>query len=78
MRIRVLCCFVGTLLLSCDSFPSRRYELVPGGGTVGNLVYRLDRETGAVCAFRWWPSRESRHQDDPGQTEGFQLVGCSQ
>ena len=63
-------------MVSCEAWQGRPYDLVAGGGTVGNLVYRIDRKSGEVCAFRWWPSREPRYQGDQAQQEGFALIGC--
>ena len=56
------------VLVGCDFASRNRYEIVPAGGEMPHLVYRLDQETGEVCLFRWW------HQ--AYQEEGFNLVGC--
>jgi hypothetical protein len=41
---------LGMLSLGCDD---GRYEIRMGSGDVaGMIVYRLDRKTGEVCAFR--------------------------
>lgn len=64
------------VLIGCDFAARKRYELVPGGGDLGSLVYRIDQQTGEVCAFRWWPSMKPRYKGDEDQTEGFGIVGC--
>jgi hypothetical protein len=77
MQKFLLLAVVGLLFVGCDGRQTSRYQLVAGGGTVGNLVFRLDQDSGEVCAFRWWPSQEPRYQGDKGQIEGFSQVGCA-
>ena len=59
-----------------------RYELIAGGGSSGNMVYRLDHKSGEVCMYRWWPKGlDHKVRDAKGQAteypEGFALVECA-
>ena len=69
-KVPVMITIAVGLLAGCSAEP--RFEIQPASGEFAFVVYRLDRETGEVCAYSALPVNEAGRL-----TESFAEIGCA-